>query len=193
MRILLGEVVDDVDGLGGGEEAEGGAVTEEAQVAVIRDDVDGGVPGDLGGRRGAGADVVDGANVAAVEADARAGAEHAQPGGGVGFVEESEGCWVGGWCKWGWSGCCAGGGGGCGEGVAVWVIVGVGVQGGAVDVASPVVVHGAEADFVAAAYSLPDAVFGCDEVGEALADLREPDEGCDVGDGGVFEDLDEDF
>ncbi len=77
--------------------------------------------------------------------------------------------------------------------MVVWVIVGVGVQGGAVDVASPVVVHGAEADFVAAADTLPDAVFGRDEVGEALADLREADEGRDVSDGGVFEDLDEDF
>jgi len=98
MRILPGEVVDDVGGLGGGEEAKGGAVAEEAQVAVVGDDVDGGVPRDLGGRRGAGADVVDGADVAAVEADARAGAEHAEPGGGVGFVEDGEGCWVGGWC-----------------------------------------------------------------------------------------------
>lgn len=53
--------------------------------------------------------------------------------------------------------------------------------------------HGAEADFVAAADALPDAVFGRNEVGEALADLCEAHEGCNIGDGGVFEDLDEDF
>ena len=53
--------------------------------------------------------------------------------------------------------------------------------------------HGPEADFVAAAYSLPDAVFGRDEVGEPLADLGEAHEGCYVADGGVLEDLDQDF
>lgn len=50
--------------------------------------------------------------------------------------------------------------------------------------------HGAEADFVAAADALPDAVFRRNEVGEAFADLGQADEGCDVGNGGVFENLD---
>ena len=96
MRVLPGEVVDDLGGLGGGEQADGGAVAVEAQVPVIRHDVHGGVPGDLGRRRGPRADVVDCADVDAVEADARTGAEHVEPGGGVGFVEEGLGCWVGG-------------------------------------------------------------------------------------------------
>ncbi len=81
-QVGFGEVVHDVDGLSGGEQRGAGAVAEEAQVAVVGHDVDGGVPGDLGGGRGAGADVVDGADVAAIEAEARAGAEH----GFVGWV-----------------------------------------------------------------------------------------------------------
>lgn len=81
-QVGFGEVVHDVDGLGGGEQRGAGAVAEEAQVAVVGHDVDGGVPGDLGGGRRAGADVVDGADVAAIEAEARAGAEH----GFVGWV-----------------------------------------------------------------------------------------------------------
>lgn len=76
------------------------------------------------------------------------------------------------------------------EGITFGVVVVVGGQDGAVDVARPVVVHGAEADFRTAADALPDAVFGRDEVGESFADLCEPDVGGDVGDGGVGEDLD---
>lgn len=89
-------MVDDVGGLGGGQEADGGAVAEEAEVAVIGDDVHGGVPRYLRRRRGPGPYVVHRADVAAVEADAWPRAEHAEPGGGVGLVEEGEGASVGG-------------------------------------------------------------------------------------------------
>ena len=80
--MLFRQVMHHVHGLGGGEEANARAVAEEAQVAVVGDDMDGAVPGRLHGGGGAGADVVDGGYVAAVKADAGAGAEH----GGVGWV-----------------------------------------------------------------------------------------------------------
>ena len=96
VQVLFRQVVHDFCGFGGGQQADGGSVAEEAQVAVVSDDVHGGIPGDLRGRRCAGPDVVDGADVAAVEAEARAGAEHLPPGGGVGALEEGERCRVGG-------------------------------------------------------------------------------------------------
>lgn len=70
-------MVDYVCRVGGGEEGGATAVAEEAEVAVVRYDVDGGVPGDLAGGVAAGADVVDGADVATVETDAGAEMEHA--------------------------------------------------------------------------------------------------------------------
>ena len=63
--------------------ADGGAVAEEAEVAVVGHDVDGAVPGDVVGVGDAGADVVDGGDVAAVEADSGPVAPHLLPGGGV--------------------------------------------------------------------------------------------------------------
>lgn len=45
MHVFFGEVVDDVSRFGGGEEGGAGAVAEEAEVAVVGDDVDRGVPG----------------------------------------------------------------------------------------------------------------------------------------------------
>lgn len=67
------EMADHRAGLPCSQQAYGGAVAEEAQVAVVGDDVDGAAsPGGLVGGRLAHADVVDGADVAAVEADARA-------------------------------------------------------------------------------------------------------------------------
>jgi hypothetical protein len=41
--------------------------------------------------------------------------------------------------------------------------------------------------------AFPDAVFGGDEVGEALADLGEPDEGGHIQDGDLLQDLGDDF
>lgn len=76
VQVLLQQVVHDVDGFGGCEEGDAGAVAEEAEVAVVRDDVHGGVPGDGGGGGGAGPDVVDGADVDAAEAEAGAVLEH---------------------------------------------------------------------------------------------------------------------
>lgn len=70
-----------VCGFGSGEEGGATAVAEEAEVAVVGYDVDGGVPGDLAGGAGAGADVVYRADVAAVEAEAGAQLEHAFVGG----------------------------------------------------------------------------------------------------------------
>ena len=66
----------DIDRLHGRQEADAGAVVEEAQVPVIGDDQDGTVPGGLRGRGGAGADVVHCADVAAGEAEAGAGVVH---------------------------------------------------------------------------------------------------------------------
>lgn len=87
VQILLGEMMHHVRWLCGGEEADAGAVAEEAEVAVVGYDVDwGGVGGGAGRGGGAGPVVVDGADVAAVEADAGAGAEH----GFVGGVEWAE-------------------------------------------------------------------------------------------------------
>lgn len=83
VKVFGREVVDDVGGLGGGEERGAAAVAEEAEVAVVGYDQDGGVPGCLrrGGR--ARANVVHRADVAAVETEAGAGLEHL-PVGGVG-------------------------------------------------------------------------------------------------------------
>ena len=61
------------------------------------------------------------------------------------------------------------------------------------DTAGPDVVHGCETVFVAYAYPAPDAIFGCDEVGEALAGEGEAGEGGGVQDGGLEEDLGEDL
>lgn len=85
---LFGEVRHDVDGLGRREEADDGAVAEEAQVAVIGHDVHGAVPRHLRGRGLAGPDVVVGADVAAVKADARSAPEHLLPGRGVDAVQQ---------------------------------------------------------------------------------------------------------
>lgn len=75
-HVFLAEVVDDVDGFGGCEQRGAGAVAEEAQVAVVGDDVHGRVPGYLRGGRGSWSHVVHRADVAAVEAQARSRAEH---------------------------------------------------------------------------------------------------------------------
>ncbi|KAJ6442638.1 LOW QUALITY PROTEIN: hypothetical protein O9K51_03813 [Purpureocillium lavendulum] len=86
---LAGEVVDDVARRVRGEQADAGAVAEEAQVAVVGDDVDGrAAPGGLVGGHLALADVVDGADVAAVEADTRARAEEVAPRGVRGGRDE---------------------------------------------------------------------------------------------------------
>lgn len=87
VHMFFGEVVDHVYGFGGCEQGDAGAIAEEAEVAVVGYDVNGGVPGDLGGGGGAGADVVHCADVATVEAEARAGVEHV----GVGWVGWGEG------------------------------------------------------------------------------------------------------
>ncbi len=47
-----------------------------------------------------------------------------------------------------------------------------------------VAIFGAEAD------ALPDAIFGCDKVGEVFADEGEAGKGGDVGDGEAVEDVD---
>ncbi len=69
--------MDDVAGLGCCEQGCAGAVAEEAEVAVVCDDVDGRVPGRLGGGIAARTYVVYGADVAAVEAEAGSDLEHA--------------------------------------------------------------------------------------------------------------------
>lgn len=82
------EVGDDVGGFGGGEQRDAGSVAEEAEVAVVGYDVDGGVPGDACGGGGTGAGVVDGGDIAAVESDAWATAEERAVGGVDGWDEE---------------------------------------------------------------------------------------------------------
>lgn len=189
VHVLERQVGDDVGGFRRRQQRDAGSVAVEAEVAVVRDDVDGRVPGDGDEGRRAGAGVVDGRDVAAVEADAGAAAEQREVGwvgrghehrcdellarrcGGVGFLlldievvgaEEEAALAV----------------------VTEWF---------AVDLAGEVVMHGCEAAFVAECYALPDALFGCDEVGKALADLAEADKGRSVFDGEVHEDLGEDF
>lgn len=76
MHVLFGEVMYYVDGFGGCEKGGAGAVAEAAEVAVVGDDMDGGVPGGLAGCIASGPDVVDGADVAAVETEAGPGVEH---------------------------------------------------------------------------------------------------------------------
>lgn len=76
VQVLLQQMMHYIDGLGGGEEGDAGAVAEEAEVAVICDDVHGGIPGDGGGGGGPGADVVDRADVDTAEAEAGAVVEH---------------------------------------------------------------------------------------------------------------------
>lgn len=91
VQVLRQQVGHDVDGFGGGEEGDAGAVAEEAEVAVVGDDVHGGVPGDGGGGGGAGPDVVDGADVDAAEAEAGAVLEHVDVSGVFGGEGEGEG------------------------------------------------------------------------------------------------------
>jgi hypothetical protein len=64
---LRREVVHDLGGLGGRDEADNAAVAEEAQVPVVRDDVYRAAPCDLRGRGLALADVIVRADVAPVE------------------------------------------------------------------------------------------------------------------------------
>ena len=93
VQIFFCEIVDYVCWFGGGEEGGATTVAEEAEVAVVGYDVDGGVPGDLAGGAGARADVVDGADVTAVEAEAGAEVEHAFVGWVGGREGEGGGCW----------------------------------------------------------------------------------------------------
>ena len=57
------EVVDNVDGFVGGQEGDAGAVAEEAEVAVVGNDVDRSGPDVLGSGCAARSGVVDGGNV----------------------------------------------------------------------------------------------------------------------------------
>lgn len=128
-------MVDDIDGLGGGEERDAGAVAEEAQVAVVGYYVDGGVPGDGGGGGGAGADVVDGADVDAGETEAGAVVEHAEVGGVLGREGEGEGYGGGGEGR-GWRGKSESRAGELGKG-----------EGSSVDGAGKAVVHRRKPEF----------------------------------------------
>ena len=74
--VLFCEMMNDVRGFGDGEEAEYGAVTEKAEIAVVGYDVDGGIPRGLGGGGGAWTDVVDCRDVDTAEADAGASLKH---------------------------------------------------------------------------------------------------------------------
>ena len=76
VHVFFGEVMDHVCGLGGSEERCAGAVTEEAEVAIVGDNVDWRVPSDLAGGSASRTNVVDGADVAAVEPEAMPVVEH---------------------------------------------------------------------------------------------------------------------
>ena len=76
VHVFFREMVNHVSGLSGREEGGASAVTEEAEVAVVSYDVDGGAPGDLGDGVATWADVIYCADVAAVEAEAGARLEH---------------------------------------------------------------------------------------------------------------------
>lgn len=184
---LAGQVVDDVGGLDGREQADGGAVAEEAQVPVVGDDVHGAGPGYLGDGGLARADVVVGADVAAVEADAGPEAEHLLPGGGVEAVEEGGGearDWVR-------------GKGGMDGGVGIGVGVGIAGRRGeivvfecpAMNLDLELVVHSCETYFGAFTYSSPDLLFGGDQVCHALAHLCKTDERCHINNSYLSEDV----
>lgn len=197
---LAGEMADHGGGLRRGEEADGGAVAEEAQVAVVGDDVDGAAaPGGLGlgGRGLAHADVVDGADVAAVEADAGAVLEHVLPGGvdgGGGPPEEGFGEGDGVVAL-------------LGEGEGVLVLAAWERRGFAFVVGwwrlllkvkpvgrlVPVVVHAGEAEPCPQTHVPPGVVLGVDEVREGLADEGEADKVADVVEGDLVEDVGEEF
>jgi len=87
------EVWHDVCRFGSGEQRNTCAIAQEADVAVVRYDVDGGVPGYASRGRLACARVVYGADVAAVEADAGAALEEGAEGWvGGGHEEGCYGC-----------------------------------------------------------------------------------------------------
>jgi hypothetical protein len=73
---------------------------------------------------------------------------------------------------------------------AAFVVV---AEGFAVDLTGKRVVHGCDTVFGAEGKTLPDAIFGSNEVGEAFADLGEADEGGDVADCYLLKDLSDDF
>ena len=146
----------DIDWLGGGEEGDASSVAIEAEVAVVGDDVHGGVPGDLRGRAGARSGVVDGADVGAGEAEAGSGVVHCAVGGMGGCQGKGQEGMSAGWRK------------------------GMGLDGMPGDGADEGVVHGCEAEFVAMADSPPDTIFCCDEVGKPFADEGETGEGGDI-------------
>ena len=79
-EVLFRYVWDDFEGLGSGEQGDAGAVAVEAEVAVVGDNVDGRVPGDLRWCTGTWTDVVDGTDVDAVEAEAWSEVEHGEVG-----------------------------------------------------------------------------------------------------------------
>lgn len=154
VHVLDEEVGDDVRGFAGREQADAGAVAQEAEVAVVCHDVDGRVPGDGGGRGLAGACVVDGANVAAVEADAGAALEE----GAVGWVdggdhEGHDGGLGGRWweLRFGFE-------------VEIWIeglaAFSVDAERFAVDSTCEGVVHRTKAIFIPCGKALPDTVFG---------------------------------
>lgn len=83
------QIVHDLARFGRRQEADEGPVTVEAEIAVVRHDVDGSVvPRDGGVDGAAWPSVVDGADIEATEADSRPETEHGRPRGGVVGVEQ---------------------------------------------------------------------------------------------------------
>lgn len=168
-----GQVVHDVGGLQRRQQADGGAVAEEAQVPVVRDDVNRrAAPGGLVGGRLPRAHVVDGADVAPVEADPGPPAEHGPPGGvGDGHEGRRGGCVLG---------------RRAGEPVVL-------VEGFPFHRLVPAAVHRCEAEPRAEADVAPCALLGGDQVREGFADEREARKVAYVEGRHVLHDVDEEL
>lgn len=184
LQQLGGEMVHDVGRGRCGEEADGGAVAEEAQVAVVGDDeVRVSAPDGLVCRL-AGTDIVDGADVAAVEAYARAGAEHVLPRGVNGRIVK---------------------GSGVREGIGqaallnlshadeetILICFFLGLELLPFNSLLPVARHGGEAKLGPKADAPPDALLSGDKVGESLAHKTEAGKVSHIGHGDVTENVHE--
>lgn len=181
---LRGEMVHDVGRGRCGEEADGGAVTEEAQVAVVGDDeVRVSAPDGLVCRL-TGADVVDGADVAAVESYARARAEHVLPRGVNGRIversREREGIGQAALLDLSHA-----------DEETVLICLLLGLELFPFDSLLPVTRHGGEAKLGPKADAPPDALLSGDKVSESLTHETEAGKVSHVGHGDVTENVHE--
>ena len=188
VQSVLGDVVNNIARLVGRQKTDDGTIAEEAQISVVRDNVDG-TTAPSGLVRGGltAADVVDSADVDAVETNARTVAEHGLPGGVDGRREGA-----GNEQLLGLSPGLKVADGNKGPVFLVLVLDHV-FKGIPLEGEAPMVEHAGKAEFVIQADIPPDSLLRGDEVSEAFTNKGKAREVRNVLDGDILEDVDEKF